>query len=129
MTKIWKTVQLYSARVLGEESAKNFVAHLKTCWAGKEPLWKVFWVYGVAVSFLLSLLFVAPLAATGGRLAESIALLVISPYAVWVLKSIWSSAENIEMDEFKGIPKAYLTLATKVCVVLGGLNFFLALFA
>lgn len=129
MTKIWKKVQHYSSKVLGDESAKRFVAYLKHCWAGKEVLWKVFWLYGVGVSFLLSLLFIAPLAATGGRLAESIALLVISPYMVWILKSTWASSENIEADEFKGIPKAYLTLAAKVCIGLGGLNFFLALFA
>jgi hypothetical protein len=129
MTKIWKKVQNYSAKILGDESAKRFVAYLKHCWVGKEVLWKVFWLYGVGVSFLLSILFVAPLSATGGRLAESIALLVISPYMLWVLKSTWASADNIETDEFKGIPKAYLILAAKVCTVLGGMNFFLALFA
>lgn len=129
MTKIWKTVQHYGSKVVGDESAKKLVNYLKHCWAGKEVLWKVFWLYGVLGSFILSTFFVAPMAATGGRLAESIALLVISPYIIWVLKSIWFSAENIGSDEFKGIPKAYLTLAAKACVVLGAVNFFLALFA
>lgn len=129
MTKIWQNVQFYIAKVLGDDTSSRLVGYLKYCFAGKEVLWKVFWLYGVVGSLGLSMFFVAPLAATGGRLAESIALLVISPYVFWVLKSIWESAENIEKDEFKKIPKAYLTLAAKVFVIFGALNFFLALFA
>mgnify|MGYP003640774700 CR=1 FL=1 len=128
MTKIWKSVQGYSAKLIGEDRAKDFVALLKDCWNGKVLLHKVFWIYGAAVSFVLSVLFVFPMTVTGGRLGQSLALLVISPYVVWVLKSIWASVENIENDEFKGIPKVYLSLAAKVAAVLGGLNFFLALF-
>lgn len=128
MTKIWKLVQLYSAKILGEDRAKSFVALLKDGWNGKILLKKIFWIYGAAVSFALSLLFVTPLAMTGGRLGASLALLVISPYVVWVLKSIWVSADNIENDDFKGVPKVYLSLAAKIAVVLCGLNYFLALF-
>ena len=129
MTKIWQTFQFYIAKLVGDDASSRLVTYLKYCFTGKEVLWKIFWLYGVVGSLILSMFFVAPLAATGGRLAESIALLVISPYMVWVLKSIWQSAENIEKDDFKGVPKAYLTLAAKICAIFGAINFFLALFA
>lgn len=128
MIKIWKAVQSYSSKVIGEERAKNFVSLLKNCWGGKVMLYKIFWLYGMAISFALSLLFVAPLTATGGRLGKSLALIIIFPYVVWVLKSIWVSVDNIECDDYKGVPKVYLSLAAKIVVIFAGVNYFLALF-
>lgn len=127
MVKVWKSVQEYASKIIGDDKASDLVAYLKHCWNGKEMLWKIFWIYAVAVNFALTILFVAPMAATGGRLAESIALLVIAPFVLWSLKSTWVSAENIENPEFKGIPRIYLSVAAKFAVVLMGVNYLLAL--
>lgn len=127
MVKVWKTVQNIVAKILGEEKAINLVEYLIYCWNGKEMLFKMFWAYLVAVNVVLGLLFVLPISSTGGRLAESIALLIVSPYVVWSVKSTWASVDNIENPDFKGIPRVYLSLAAKIYIVWFVVNFVLAL--
>lgn len=62
-------------------------------WRGEEPLAKVFWGYGVALSSLLSILYGAALYAKRAGLQE-VLLLCFAGYSVWVLVSIWRCVEN-----------------------------------
>ncbi|MAF31292.1 MAG: hypothetical protein VXY83_01925 [Pseudomonadota bacterium] len=125
----WEKVQTLISKILGDETAGKLVTYFVYCWSGQEALWKVFWLYLVLGTFLISSFLVAPLAVTGGRLAESLALLVVLPYFAWAIKATWACAENIETDNFKGVDKVYLTLASKVVAGFVALNYFLALFA
>lgn len=128
MSKVWKFVENYGAKVFGEEKSKNIVKHLKAGWHGEASLFKVFWIYGAAVTASLFVFFITPMTIAGGRLGLSVALILLAPYYVWILGSIWSCAENIELEEFKGIPRVYLTWAAKGVSLFGSLYFFLALF-
>jgi hypothetical protein len=62
-------------------------------WRGEEPLGKVFWGYGVAISGLLAILYGAALYARRAGLQE-VLLLCFAGYSVWVLVSIWRCVEN-----------------------------------
>jgi hypothetical protein len=62
-------------------------------WRGKEPLGKVFWGYGVAISSLLAILYGAALYAGRAGVQEFL-LLCFACYSVWVLVSIWRCVEN-----------------------------------
>jgi hypothetical protein len=62
-------------------------------WRGEEPLGKVFWGYGVAISSLLAVLYGAALYAGRAGLQEFL-LLCFAGYSVWVLVSIWRCVEN-----------------------------------
>lgn len=70
-----------------------FLAHY---WYGNGPLWRIFWIYGVAVSFAVA----AVVAVLGLLNWISIPLLIVllvllALYTVWILVSVWRCAENI----------------------------------
>jgi hypothetical protein len=69
-----------------------FGAELKT-WRGDQPLWLTFWIYGVAVSGFLSILYgVAVYAATPAF--QQMLLIVLGAYTGWVLVSLWRCTEG-----------------------------------
>jgi hypothetical protein len=71
-----------------------FAAELRA-WRGEQPLWKVFWVYGVASSIVLITLYV--IAFYIDRIAlRQVLLLCFVPYTAWILVSMWRCAENTE---------------------------------
>ncbi len=77
---------------------------------GEGPLWKLFWLWGVLLSWVLFGLFY--LAAT--TMGISWGLFIISgvimlPYSIWLLVSIWMCAENTGFD-FWGRAARFLTL-------------------
>lgn len=65
-------------------------------WRGNGPLWKIFWIYGVAVSVgLAALIATAAFQKWVGR-PDLIAMLVgLVVYTIWVVVSIWRCADNI----------------------------------
>ena len=128
MKVIWKFFSEQITRLFGEERAKKIIDFTKKAWNGDVSLWNVFWVYGLAVPIVLSVLVVTPLSAVGGRLGMSLALLAIAPYAVWMLKSIWACSTNLEEEQYHGVEKIYITYIAKAFVVMGSLQYFLALF-
>jgi hypothetical protein len=82
---------------------------LKRAWQGEERLWKVFWVYGVAVScigfFTALAVEIGTAMSTGvvGTPSESTCffvydawLAVSSCYWVWIIVSLWRCAFNVK---------------------------------
>jgi hypothetical protein len=75
--------------------ATEFFAAELCAWRGEQPLWKVFWVYGVASSIVLITLYV--IAFYIDRIAlRQVLLLCFVPYTAWILVSMWRCAENTE---------------------------------
>lgn len=92
---------------------------LRTYWRGDGPLWKVFWVWGVAGSWILAALFLAAVLAIGISWALYIATGVIMiAYTIWILVSVWRCAVNVE--EHWGVIARALTFAWALNVVLVG---------
>ncbi len=70
----------------------SFATELRA-WRGEEPLWKVFWVYGVLVSIALALFYL--LAMDEKRIIVQQALLIaLAGHTVWILVAIWRCAAN-----------------------------------
>jgi hypothetical protein len=71
----------------------DFLAAEIRAWHGEEPLWKVFWVYGVATSVTIVALYVV--AFYDGRMALRQALLsCFAAYTAWILVTVWRCASN-----------------------------------
>ena len=61
-------------------------------WYGREPLWKVFWGYGVLASSVVIGLYA--IATMQGRIVvEQILLIFFAGYTVWILVAVWRCAE------------------------------------
>jgi len=78
-------------------------------WRGEEPLWKIFWVYGVAASGVLIVLYVL------GFYLDRIALRQMlvpcfAAYTAWILVSVWRCANNTR-EKFWGMLARLLTVA------------------
>ena len=62
-------------------------------WHGREPLWKVFWGYGVVASAILALFYV--LAVHEERvILQQILLFLFASYTAWILVAVWRCAAN-----------------------------------
>lgn len=68
-----------------------FFAPEVRAWRGEMTLWKVYWGYGVAVSWLLALALGAALA-TQALLLVQVMLIVLAAYTVWILVAVWRCA-------------------------------------
>lgn len=62
-------------------------------WHGAQPLWKVFWGYGVLASTVLALFYVLAMNEKWIALQQTL-LIVLFVYSVWVLVAIWRCAER-----------------------------------
>jgi hypothetical protein len=78
---------------LGADLLRAFFATELRAWHGKEPLWKVFWCYGVLVSVGLALFYL--LAMDEKRVVmQQVLLMALAGYTVWILVAIWRCAAN-----------------------------------
>ena len=69
-----------------------FAAEIRA-WRGEEPLWKVFWVYGVATSVTVIALYVV--AFYDGHMAlRQVLLPCFAAYTAWILVSVWRCVSN-----------------------------------
>lgn len=86
-------------------------------WRGNEPLWKIFWLYGVLVSVGLAVLIATAAFQNWVALPGLIAMIVgLAIYTVWVVVSIWRCADNIEGRPFGFEPALWSTLARALTV-------------
>lgn len=77
---------------------------------GEGPLWKLFWIWGVLGSWILFGIFILTVQAVGITWAVVIGSgIVMMPYSVWVLASVWQCAPNVRHD-FWGNLARFLTL-------------------
>jgi hypothetical protein len=89
-------------------AAEFFTAEIRA-WHGEEPLWKVFWVYGVATSVTIVALYVV--AFYDGYMAlRQVLLPCFAAYTAWILVSVWRCASNTN-EELWGTLARFLTVA------------------
>jgi hypothetical protein len=93
---------------LGRIATQFFAPELRA-WRGQQPLWKVFWLYGVAASSVLIAVYLF------GFLVERVALrqvvvLCFAPYTAWILVSVWRCSHNTR-EQFWGLLARLLTVA------------------
>ena len=84
-------------------------------WRGQGPLWKVYWLYGVAVSSALAAAFGAALYAANVPM-QQVLLPVIFLYTLWVVVSVWRCAPNTTKETYTHLARA-LTVAWALNVV------------
>jgi hypothetical protein len=73
--------------------AADFFAAEIRAWRGEEPLWKVFWVYGVVTSGVLIAFYAIAFYVDRIALRQAL-LLCFAPYTAWILVSVWRCANN-----------------------------------
>lgn len=77
---------------------------------GEAPLWKAFWIWGVALSWILFGLFTALTNAVGLNWGVfALATIVMMPYTAWILVAVWQCAFNVGNDLW-GYLARFLTL-------------------
>lgn len=77
---------------------------------GEGPLWKLFWLWGVVGSWILFALFLLAVQTWGitwGLVVVSG--VVMMPYSVWILASVWQCAQNVNNDLWGNLAR-FLTL-------------------
>jgi hypothetical protein len=74
-------------------------------WRGDGPLWRVYWLYGVAASGAVIGLIVVSVAMNWLSLGMlAVAVLATAVYAQWLIVSIWRCASNVRSDAL-GLPR------------------------
>lgn len=89
-------------------AADFFAAELRA-WRGEELLWKVFWIYGVATSIAIVIVYVV--AFYDGRMAlRQVLLPCFAGYTAWILVSVWRCASNTNEKLWSTLAR-FLTVA------------------
>jgi hypothetical protein len=88
--------------------ADFFAAEIRA-WHGEEPLWKVFWVYGVTTSSTIVAVYIV--AYYDGHMAlRQVLLPCFAAYTAWILVSVWRCAGNTEEKLWSTLAR-FLTVA------------------
>lgn len=92
-----------------------FAAEIRA-WRGEEPLWKVFWGYGVIVSAMIAAVYA--LALYAGHVAlQQLLIACAAAYSAWILVSVWRCADNVR-ERFWGLLARLLTVAWAANVIM-----------
>jgi len=89
-------------------AAEFFAAELRA-WRGEQPLWKVFWIYGVGTSGALIAFYVIAFYVDRVALRQAL-LLCFALYTAWILVSVWRCANNTR-ERIWGLFARFLTVA------------------
>jgi hypothetical protein len=89
--------------------AARFFAPELSAWRGQQPLWKVFWLYGVAVSGALIAIYLLAFVVDAVALRQILVLCFV-PYTAWILVSIWRCSNNVR-EQFWRVVARFLTVA------------------
>ena len=89
-------------------AAEFFTPELRA-WRGQQPLWKVFWLYGVATSSVLIAIYVFAFYVERVALRQ-ILVLCFAGYTAWILVSVWRCANNAR-EQFWSLLARFLTIA------------------
>jgi ABC-type sugar transport system permease subunit len=87
-------------------------------WRGEGPLWKVYWLYGVLGSNILTLILVFLM--QEGAIASGwfqLVLLLLAAYTVWIVVSVWRCAFNVQNPTYGHMARA-LTVAWAINALL-----------
>ncbi|MBI3704455.1 MAG: hypothetical protein HY244_11570 [Rhizobiales bacterium] len=88
--------------------AEFFAAEIQA-WHGQQPLWKVFWIYGVVTSSALIAFYIIGIYVDRIVLRQ-VLLLCFACYTVWILVSVWRCANNTR-ERYWGLLARLLTVA------------------
>ncbi len=99
-----------------EPFVTRFFAPEVAAWRGRQPLWKVFWVYGVSVSVALIAIYLLAFLAEQVALRQ-IVVLLFAPYTAWILVAIWRCSGNAR-EPYWGMLARFLTVAWAVNTVM-----------
>lgn len=92
-------------------------------WRGEGPLWKLYWVYGVLGSLLLSAAIALPMWQRWIGQGVAIAALVGGAiYTAWILVSVWRCALNIKGEPL-GMSREGWALLVRMLTVAWAINF------
>lgn len=80
-------------------------------WHGRRPLGPIFWLYGVAVSWLVVMRYALAMR-DGQLLLQQVLLPCFAAYTVWILVSVWRCAANA--PPIWGVLARWLTVAWAV---------------
>jgi hypothetical protein len=101
----------------GTSLLSQFFAAEMRAWRGQQPLWLTFWIYGVAVSAAIALLYGAAIY-TAASVVQQALLIALGVYTGWVLTSLWRCTEASK--HFSGLIARFLIVpwAANVALVL-----------
>lgn len=104
-------------------SATGFPRFLLYYTEGHGPLWKIFWLWGVVLSWILFALYAGALQTFGLNWPLFIvSVIIMMPYTAWILVSVWMCAFNSGNDIW-GYAARGLTVVWAVNVgISGGLS-------
>jgi hypothetical protein len=83
----------HRCRESGTRFLRAFFEPELRAWHGDQPLWKVFWAYGVLASSGLALLYLIALEQEHIVIQQAL-LILLAGYTAWILVAIWRCAEN-----------------------------------
>jgi hypothetical protein len=92
------------------------LAALHRYWTSNGPLWRVFWIYGVATSAVLAAIYAFALAESVIWL-EQIMLPIFVAYTLWIVVSVWRCAPNAE-QELHALLARWLTVVWSINTLL-----------
>ena len=93
---------------------------IRAYWSGQGPLWKVFWLWGVLGSWILAAVFLSVALSFGiSGVIYVVTAVVMIPYTVWILVSVWQCSANVRTEHW-GLIARMLTVAWALNVVLVG---------
>jgi len=126
MADVWTGIEYVANKVVGEYWAKRISNTAQRCWEGEEELYIVFWLYGFLGSIVISL-FAMLIQMLFGPFGLILSFILVVPYMVWVLYSVWQCAPNIKSEEIMTVKREYITMAAKGLALVGALKYFLTM--
>lgn len=85
------------------------ISALMRYWSGDGPLWRVYWIHGVATSAVLAGIYAVALAVPILWL-QQVMLPVFVAYTSWIVVSVWRCAPNTEKELYTVLAR-WLTVA------------------
>jgi hypothetical protein len=91
---------------------------------GQGPLWRIFWLWGVVGSWILFAIFIFALQRLGVTWALVIgSAVVMLPYSVWILASVWQCAGNVSNDFWANLARFLTVIWALNLGIVGGFLF------
>ena len=126
MQDVWATMEFVVNKIAGETLAKRISTTAQKCWEGEEELQTVFWLYGFLGGIGVSIL-ATSIQMLFGPFGMIVSFIIVVPYMIWALYSIWQCAPNIKSEEIMSVKREYITMVARGVALIAALKFFLTL--
>jgi hypothetical protein len=97
----------------GRGGPGNFLARY---WRGEGPLWRIYWLYGVLGSLVLSAIFAAALVGKAFAV-QQVLLPIVLAFTAWIVVAVWRCAPNTRKELYTHLARG-LTVAWALNVVM-----------